>query len=86
MFEVVLSPEARQFYAAADRPLARKLAKCFAQLERDPRRHRNVKRLGGGLAGLFRYRVGDWRAVYRIEDGAGRVVVLLIAHRREVYE
>jgi len=31
MSEVLLSPEARDFYAAADRPLARKLARCFAQ-------------------------------------------------------
>ena len=37
MFEVILSPEAQAFFAAADRPLARKLARCFAQLEHDPR-------------------------------------------------
>jgi mRNA interferase RelE/StbE len=86
MFEVILSPEAQEFYAAADRPLARKLARCFALLERDPRRHNNIKRLSGELAGLLRYRVGDWRVVYRIDDRAGRVLVLVIAHRREVYE
>jgi hypothetical protein len=39
MFEVILSPEARAFYAEAAAPLARKLARAFAQLERDPRRH-----------------------------------------------
>ena len=68
MFDVFLSPEAREFYAKADKPLARKLARCFAQLERDPRRHNNIKRLSGTLAGLFRYRVGDWRVIYRIEE------------------
>jgi mRNA-degrading endonuclease RelE of RelBE toxin-antitoxin system len=36
------------------------------------------------LAGRLRYRVGDWRVIYRIEDH--RVVILSIAHRREVYE
>ena len=86
MFEVVLAPEVRDFYASADRPLARKLARCFEQLERDPRRHGNVKRLTGALAGLYRYRLGDWRVLYRIDAGADRVVVLVIAHRREVYE
>jgi len=29
MFEVMLSPEVQTFFAAADRPLARKLARCF---------------------------------------------------------
>lgn len=34
---------------------------------------------------LWRYRVGDWRIVVRIEDEVLRVLVLRIAHRREVY-
>jgi mRNA interferase RelE/StbE len=55
MFEVILSPEAAEFYGKADPPLARKLARCFAQLERDPRRHNNIKRRrleGGDFTGL----------------------------------
>lgn len=86
MFEVILSPEAQAFFAAADHPLARRLTRCFAQLEREPRRHNNIKRLSGALAGRLRYRVGDWRVIYRIDDRAQRVNVLLIAHRSEVYE
>ncbi|MGB7160936.1 MAG: type II toxin-antitoxin system RelE/ParE family toxin [Tepidisphaeraceae bacterium] len=86
MFEVILSPETQAFFAGADAPLARKLARCFAQLEHDPRRHNNVKRLSGALAGRLRYRVGDWRVIYRIDDRARQVHVLLIAHRSEVYE
>lgn len=86
MFDVVLSPEANAFYADADRPLARKLTRCFAQLERDPHRHANIKRLSGELAHLLRYRVGDWRVLYRVDNNAGQVEVLVIAHRREVYE
>lgn len=86
MFEVLLSPEADEFFATAQRPLARKLARCFAQLEREPRRHSNIRRLKGDMAGLLRYRVGDWRVVYRVDDTAKQVNVLLIAHRREIYE
>ncbi|HTQ39691.1 MAG TPA: type II toxin-antitoxin system RelE/ParE family toxin [Pirellulales bacterium] len=86
MFDVILSPEATAFYAAAQLPLAKKLARCFAQLERDPRRHNNIKRLTGKFAGYLRYRIGDWRVIYRIDDSTTRVFVLSIAHRREVYE
>ena len=86
MFEVILSPEAMDFFAAAEKPLARKLFRCFNQLEHEPRRHNNIKRLSGVLAGLVRYRVGDWRVIYRIDDSANRVLVLSIANRREVYE
>ena len=40
---------------------------------------------GPGVMPLWRYRVGDWRIVVRIEDEALRVLVLRVAHRREVY-
>ena len=86
MFEVVLSPEAASFHAKADRPLARKLARCFAQPEDDPRASGNVKRLTGDFAGYFRYRLGDWRVIYRIDDAASKVLIVLIAHRRDVFD
>jgi mRNA interferase RelE/StbE len=86
MFEVVLSPSASEFYAAADRPLALKLARCFRRLEDAPREGNNVKRLKGEWSGYLRYRVGDWRVIYRIDDVASHVNVVVIAHRREVYE
>jgi mRNA interferase RelE/StbE len=86
MFEVILSPEARDFFDAADRPLARKLARCFSALEQNPRQHNNAKRLTGKMAGYWRFRVGDWRVVYRIDDHFGRIIISIIAHRREVYE
>jgi mRNA interferase RelE/StbE len=86
MFEVILSPEAQDFFAAADRPLARKLGRCFSQLEREPRRHNAIRMLTGPLAGLRRYRIGDWRVLFTIDEERSRVLVLSIAHRREVYE
>lgn len=43
------------------------------------------KALKGPLATLWRYRVGDWRIICRIEDGRLVVLVLEIGHRREVY-
>ena len=86
MFEVILSPEAQEFFLAADKPLARKLARCFHNLEQEPTLSNNVKRLSGALSGRLRYRVGDWRVLYRVDEVARRVLVLSIAHRREVYE
>lgn len=86
MFEVILSPEAEAFFASAEQALARKLARCFRQLEQEPRRHNNIKRLTGKLKDLLRYRIGDWRVIYGIDDDQQRVLVLTIAHRREVYE
>ena len=85
-FEVRLLAKAEKVFRGADRALARKLARCFEQLERDPRQHNNIRRLKGQLAGLYRYRVGDDRVVYAIDDDQRQVTVLLIAHRSEAYE
>jgi len=41
--------------------------------------------LRGDLAGLWRYRVGDYRIVCQIRDERVVVLVLAIGHRREVY-
>ncbi|MEX0826137.1 MAG: type II toxin-antitoxin system RelE/ParE family toxin [Acidimicrobiia bacterium] len=43
------------------------------------------KPLRGDLAGLFSARVGAYRVVYEIDRAAGRVLVVLIDHRVDIY-
>jgi mRNA interferase RelE/StbE len=86
MYDVRLLPPAERFYANAERPLARKLARCFEQLERDPHHHPNIHSLKGEYAGFHRYRVSDYRVIYRIDERGRVVVVAIIAHRRDAYE
>lgn len=86
MFKLELSREAQRFYQRADKPVARKLARCFAALESDPRQGNNIKPLKGKLEGTFRYRVGDLRVVYVVNDRTVTVYVVTIAKRGDVYE
>ncbi|MBB2971152.1 type II toxin-antitoxin system RelE/ParE family toxin [Mesorhizobium sp. RMAD-H1] len=41
--------------------------------------------LAGSLSGFWRYRVGDYRVIVRIDDRAITVYVVRIGNRREVY-
>jgi mRNA interferase RelE/StbE len=86
MFKLALSREASRFYERCDKPAARKLARCFAALEQDPRGGNNVKPLQGQFAGAYRYRAGDLRVVYTINDLTVTVFVITIANRKDVYE
>ncbi len=52
--------------------------------DHDPRRF--GKGLKADLAGLWRYRVGDYRILCQIRDGELLVLVVAVGHRREVYE
>ena len=55
----------------------------IAKLE-DPRVR--GKSLTGNLAGVWRYRVGDYRILCDIDDGRLVILVVDVAHRREVYK
>ncbi len=50
---------------------------------------KNPRHFGEGLkanrAGLWRYRVGDYRVICEIQDAKLMVLALSIGHRREVY-
>jgi mRNA interferase RelE/StbE len=52
--------------------------------DEDPRRF--GKALTGDKVGLWRYRVGDYRIICRIEDEIIVVLVLRVGHRRDIYD
>ena len=85
MYDVVLSQNALKVYAKADRPLARKIARCLEQLAVDPRGANMAKALTGDLAGKWRYRIGDWRVIYEIHDNQLLVDVIDIGPRGSIY-
>ena len=68
-----------------DRPTAGRVLDELEEIAKldDPRSR--GKALTGNLAGLWRYRVGDYRVVCDIEDGVLVILVVDVAHRREVY-
>jgi len=85
MYKLILTRSAEQSYAAADKNLVTKLNRCFSQLRGNPREGANIRRLRGQLKGCSRYRLGDWRVVYRVDEKARTVLVLLITHRSKLY-
>lgn len=58
---------------------------AIALLGVDPRPP-GTRMLRGGAHGLWRSRVGDYRIVYTVKDDRLLVLVLRVAHRREVYD
>ncbi|MEZ5930665.1 MAG: type II toxin-antitoxin system RelE/ParE family toxin [Alphaproteobacteria bacterium] len=46
---------------------------------------RRGQALKGRMAGLWRYRVGDYRIVARIEEGQRVVAIVMIGHRSNIY-
>lgn len=75
--------ELRKLDAKIQQTILRYLRERIAGAE-DPRRF--GKPLRRNLAGLWRYRVEDYRLICRVEDDRVVVLVLQVGHRRDVYE
>ena len=71
---------------ALDRPIQQRILTYFRTrvLSADDPRQLG-KALTGDKVGLWRYRIGDYRAICRLEDERLVVLVLQLGHRREVY-
>ena len=42
--------------------------------------------LKGEWKGLYRYRIGDYRAIYRLDKEEKVLIVERLGHRREIYD
>lgn len=85
MYDVEILPRAERELKHLDSPISQRirqrlrwLAEHFAELEPAP--------LTGEWAGFFKFRVGDYRVIYRVLHAQQLLVVHRVQHRREVYE
>jgi len=83
-FEVILMPAALKFYKSCAEELAKKLNKCFEDLENNPFWGHSIKVLKGEKR-RYRYRIGDFRVIYGIDKENNKVFVTLIASRSSAY-
>ncbi len=84
-YRVLLTNKAQKAWNNSDKILKKKLAKCFNILQENPRNHPQIKSLQGSLSGKYRFRVGDYRVIYTIDDDQIIVLILLIEHRSKIY-
>jgi mRNA interferase RelE/StbE len=81
---VFLSRRAEIFLAALrDAKLYSRLRAALDDLEQNARPSGCVKL--AGEPDLYRIRISDYRIVYQVDDAKLSVLVLSIAHRREIY-
>ncbi len=75
---------ARFLLRLRDTKLKARLDEAIESLSTDPRPP-GCRKLAG-TTDRYRIRVGNHRIIYRVDDGKVTVLVLLIGHRREVYD
>jgi len=84
---IKIDDEAQKDLAKLDKQIAKRittfLRERVAVLD-DPRSIGEALK-GSRLGDFWKYRVGDYRIISSIEDGALRILVVKIGNRREVY-
>lgn len=85
-YQVIYLPEAEKFFRKAPKNL---LSQIFHQLEQialDPfAPNHNLKKLKDPLHG-YRLRIGNFRAIYLLDNGQKRLIVVKIKHRSAIYK
>lgn len=85
-WRVEFDPRALAELGRLDRTAQKRMVKFF---EERIARHASPRDLGRALTGektgLWRYRIGDFRAICLLEDGEQLIRVLRVAHRKEAY-
>ena len=83
MAEIAWTKDAVDDLGKLDRPIRKRIltriswfAAHFEQIIPEP--------LSGDFAGTYKFRVGDWRIIYRLRNE--RILILGVGHRREIYK
>jgi mRNA interferase RelE/StbE len=55
-------------------------------LKKNPYYGPNIKRLKGNYSEYLRYRIGNYRLFYKVDDGKIIIFIVDIAHRKDAYK
>ena len=84
-YTIDFEPKAETEYKKLDWTTREQVRKFIDRLAQRENPRSIGKSLTGNLAGLWRYRVGDYRLIARIEDERLVIVMVRIEHRSKVY-
>lgn len=80
-YRVLLHPRAAEFLKRSEERTSKRIKEGLKELEEEPKEEGERLR----HSPFFRLRIGDYRAIYMVEEETRRVIILFIGHRREVY-
>jgi mRNA interferase RelE/StbE len=83
MYQLIIKPSAEKQAAKLPAQTRLRITDALDGLKENPRPRGCVKLKGEG--DFWRVRVGDYRVVYTIEDDKLVVLVVRVAHRKDVY-
>ncbi|PIR98558.1 MAG: type II toxin-antitoxin system mRNA interferase toxin, RelE/StbE family [Candidatus Colwellbacteria bacterium CG10_big_fil_rev_8_21_14_0_10_41_28] len=87
LVSVIYTRKARKDLQKIDRTISKRIVETIKRYtEEDPLK--NAKQLKEPFEGLYRYRIGDYRAIFGYNDSGKIIIITIITikHRRKVYK
>lgn len=85
-YEIRWSHQARKFHQGLEKIYEKRFKRMIAILEENPYHYaKAIKRLSGGLSGLYRFRIGKLRIFYTIMESEKVVHITNIDTRGDAY-
>lgn len=86
VWKIDFDKKAKKEFINLDKAVQKQIDKFLLKLINGTNPRRFGGALNGNLQSFWRYRVGDYRLIYSIEDEIVTVLVLRVEHRKEVYK
>lgn len=85
-FEIAETKTFQKIKPSIDQKLYNKIKNyVYPQLRKNPFTGINIKKLKGNLSGYYRYRVGNYRLIYAIENKQVLVLISDLKQRKNAY-
>ena len=86
VYQVILTPEAQSDLRRIASTIRTRLLDKLEWMGENAELIQHQAMQGDEWKGCFKYRVGDYRIIYRMEHPITKLIVLKVGHRREVYK
>ena len=86
MHRIILHRNAVKFYRKADESLKKRVADAIDVIARNPRLDGHIKKLKGDLKHMHRFRMGDLRIFFEIDDAEESVWIKAVEWRGSAYK
>ncbi|WP_297742298.1 type II toxin-antitoxin system RelE/ParE family toxin [uncultured Tessaracoccus sp.] len=84
-WSIDFTEKAAKTFRKLDKPIQRRIVSYLREVAQDDPRNRG-KALTADFAGLWRWRVGNWRIIAHIDDSSVLILVVDVDHRSRVYD
>mgnify|MGYP001575767429 FL=1 len=86
MYEVLVTPTFEKSFKKLDKSIRKRISEKIIWLADHPELlTQTVQYLPEDLKGLKKYRVGDWRILFWVDQRQCAITLYLVDHRRAVY-